>query len=301
MAKSKFPTQNITNTLCFFGSGLSTIVEGQRLGTVHIMEGTCSRLCFYLRNMNTDIYIYKYMYIFKYTKIYMCVYIYTCACTYAWACTCVSVFFVVWCRVMSCAARCSLLVVGWVVGWLGMVWCRVLLSTCRCRGGPCPWSFLLRMMSILQRARAERSMIVELDSTWNMLSSPFSKLCAWCRDTRRRFECTHGDVLSGHTTHHTPQPTTTTRPQHHTETETEKEDREKRQRQRVKRRRKRRRQDQRREKIHFQCGGAWPFFVDGVLFLVTPVCARDFCLLIKVKYDCSLISFSASWQVTSFF
>ena len=67
---------------------------------------------------------------------------------------CVFVFFVVWCRVMSCAAYCWLL-----VGWLGVVWCGVLLSTCRCRGGPCPWSFLLRVMSILQRARAERSMI----------------------------------------------------------------------------------------------------------------------------------------------
>ena len=39
-----------------------------------------------------------------------------------------------------------------------MVWCGVLLSTCRCRGGPCPWSFLLRLMSFLQRGRAERSM-----------------------------------------------------------------------------------------------------------------------------------------------
>ena len=88
------------------------------------------------------------------------------------------------------------------------------------------------------------------------------------------------------------------RPQHHTETETEKEDREKKQR---KRRRKRIRPDKRREKIHFQCGGAWPFFVDGVLFLVNPVCARDLCLLSSVKYDSSLISFSASWPVNSFF
>ena len=47
-----------------------------------------------------------------------------------------------------------------------------------------------------------------------------------------------------------------------------------------------------REKIHLQCGGAWPFLVDGVLGLVHPV---------SVKYDCSLISFSAPWQVNSFF
>ena len=50
--------------------------------------------------------------------------------------------------------------------------------------------------------------------------------------------------------------------------------------------------EERREKIHFQCGGAWPFFIDGVLFLVNSVCARDF--------DSSLISFSASWPVNSF-
>ena len=38
----------------------STIVEGQTLGTVHIMEGTCSRLRFFVRNMNTDMCIYTY-------------------------------------------------------------------------------------------------------------------------------------------------------------------------------------------------------------------------------------------------
>ena len=76
--------------------------------------------------------------------------------------------------------------------------------------------------------------------------------------------------------HNTPQPTTSSRPQHHTETETEKEDRERRQRQKEKRRRR------------------------EVLFLVNPVCARDLCLLNSVKYDSSLISFSASWQVNSF-
>ena len=37
-----------------------------------------------------------------------------------------------------------------------------------------------------------------------------------------------------------------------------------------------------------------------MLFLVFPVCARDLCSLNSVKYDCSLISFSASWQVNSF-
>ena len=37
-----------------------------------------------------------------------------------------------------------------------------------------------------------------------------------------------------------------------------------------------------------------------MLFLVNPVCARDLCLLNRVKYDSSLISLSASWQVNSF-
>ena len=36
-------------------------------------------------------------------------------------------------------------------------------------------------------------------------------------------------------------------------------------------------------------------------FWLTPFCARDLSLLNSVKCDCSLISFSASWQVDSFF
>ena len=140
-------------------------------------------------------------------------------------------------------------------------------------------------------------------------------VCAWCRlhtgtfrtYTRRRVEWTHGvfQRVTHHTPQHKTQHNTTTRPPHRTETETETDrDRERRQGQREKRRRKRRdktRQDKRREKIHFQCGGAWPFFVDGVLFLVNSVCARDFSLLNSVKYDSSLISFSAFWQVNSLF
>ena len=53
---------------------------------------------------------------------------------------------------------------------------------------------------------------------------------------------THGDI-GGHTApHHTT-------PRRHTKTPHTKE----------------RRQDKRREKIHFQCGGAWPFFVGEVI------------------------------------
>ena len=43
-----------------------------------------------------------------------------------------------------------------------------------------------------------------------------------------------------------------------------------------------------------------PFFTDGVLFLVNPICARDVSLQNRVKYGASLISFSASWPVNSF-
>ena len=43
-----------------------------------------------------------------------------------------------------------------------------------------------------------------------------------------------------------------------------------------------------------------PFFVHGVLCLVKLVNARFLSLRISVKYDSSLISFGASWQVNSF-
>ena len=57
----------------------STILEGQMLGTVHIMEGTCSRLGFFVRNIDffkyTYTYTYTYTYKYKYMYIYMCVYV----------------------------------------------------------------------------------------------------------------------------------------------------------------------------------------------------------------------------------
>ena len=141
-------------------------------------------------------------------------------------------------------------------------------------------------------------------------------MCAWCRYTRGRFERAHEDVWSGHTgfsachtphrhthqtanrredktqhttTHHN---NTTTTPHENRERETEKEDGD---------RKRREKREERREKIHFQCGGAWRFFVHGVLCLIKPVNDRVFSLLSRVKYDCSLISFSASWPVNSFF
>ena len=137
------------------GREYSTIVEGQRLGRHRHVH-------FHTQNM----YMYMYM--------YMCV---------------------LWCRVTSCVARRC---------WLGgLVWCGdvvvsncvlVVLSSCgepcrhaafSCRGrlvgvvfSSCCrrfivwWSlsegvFLFRMISILQRARAERSMIeLALFSKW---------------------------------------------------------------------------------------------------------------------------------------
>ena len=126
-------------------------------------------------------------------------------------------------------------------------------------------------------------------------------VCAWCWYTRRRVERTHGDVWSGHTgfsachtphtTHTTPQHKTQHTTTHHnnttttphenrdrqaeTERETEKEDGDTEEKRREKRR-------ERRGKIHFQCGGAWPFLVVVVLCLVHPV-KRDLRLLKKVK------------------
>ena len=136
-------------------------------------------------------------------------------------------------------------------------------------------------------------------------------MCAWCQHTLGRFERTHGDVLSGHTgffsvshttphrTHTTPQHKTQHTTTHHNNTTTAPHDSRERQRQRETET-DREREEKRREKIHFQCGGAWPFFVHGVLCLVKPVNARFLSLLNSVKYDSSLISFSAPWQVNSF-
>ena len=91
-------------------------------------------------------------------------------------------------------------------------------------------------------------------------------------------------------THHTPQQHDhhTTRRQTQRGTETVREDREE-----------DKTTEERREKINFQCGGAWPFFVDEALLLVHSVCARDLSLPDSVKHDSSLISFSASWKVNN--
>ena len=134
----------------------------------------------------------------------------------------------------------------------------------------------------------------------------FRHVCAWCRYTRGRVEWTHGFFSVSHTTHHTPHRTHTT-PQHKTQHTTthhnnttttphDNRDRERdRDRQRPREKRKEKREDS------FSVWWSWPFFVHGVLCLVKPVNVRFFSLLNSVKYDSSLISFSAPWQVNGFF
>ena len=119
-------------------------------------------------------------------------------------------------------------------------------------------------------------------------------VCAWCRYKRGRFERSHGDKLSGHmvfsrchtphTAHRTHANTHNATQQHNNTTTTPHRDRDRdRQRHKEDRDRERREdgrgerqekekteEDKRREKIHFQCGGAWPFFVGVVIFWLIP-------------------------------
>ena len=83
----------------------STIVEGQRLGTVHIMEGICSRLVFFV--------IYIYIYIYKYIQIHLHVHIH------------IQIHVPLHVRVRVCLCF-FLLLCGAVggVGW-GVMWCGV--------------------------------------------------------------------------------------------------------------------------------------------------------------------------------
>ena len=119
-------------------------------------------------------------------------------------------------------------------------------------------------------------------------------MCAWCRYTRRRSECTHGGVFepthgffprffsvphhtqthtmttNNHTTHNT------TRRQRQSETETERD--------------RARRQRQREEKREEEIQGRREKMKEKL----------KICFLNRVRYDCSLNSFSASWPVNSF-
>ena len=109
----------------------------------------------------------------------------------------------------------------------------------------------------------------------------------------------HGVFSVSHTTHTTPQPTTTTRPPHHTETDTERE-------RDIERRGDGREEDkrveERREKREdpFSVWWCMDVFCWCSDFPVNSVCARDFSLLNSVKYN-SFLDFSAPWPVNSFF
>ena len=102
----------------------------------------------------------------------------------------------------------------------------------------------------------------------------FQHMCALCRHTRGRFQ-----RVTPHHTPHTPQHKT----QHHDT------------RHNTTRGRKRRRQDksrEKREKIHFQCGGAWPFFIGVVIFRLIPFAEQC-----QVKF---IFDFSALWPRINF-
>ena len=91
----------------------------------------------------------------------------------------------------------------------------------------------------------------------------------WTHGPPQRFTPHHNTAHTTQTTHHTTTQDTTPHGdrQRQTETETEGEEgtneKTTRQEQREERRVKR-------EKIHFQCGGAWPFFIGVVIFRLIP-------------------------------
>ena len=90
------------------------------------------------------------------------------------------------------------------------------------------------------------------------------------------FSVSHTTHTTHHTTTHHNNTTTTPHRDRHRERDIERRGDEREEDKRI---------EERREKIHFQCGGAWPFLVGVVIYLVNPVCARDLSLPYSVKYD----------------
>ena len=81
---------------------LSTIVEGQTLGTVHIMEGTCSRLRFFFREKYEHRHVHIHIRIHNYVHIHSFI---KNTCTKTSAITRLSGWLcggVVWCGVVRC-------------------------------------------------------------------------------------------------------------------------------------------------------------------------------------------------------
>ena len=104
-------------------------------------------------------------------------------------------------------------------------------------------------------------------------------VCAWCRYTRGRVDWTHGffqRVTHRTHTHTTPQHKTQHTTTHTNNTTTTLHENRDRQRQRERETEKEDGDRKSREERKRQCGGAWPFLVDGVLCLVNPVNDRVF-------------------------
>ena len=102
------------------------------------------------------------------------------------------------------------------------------------------------------------------------------------------------------TTHHTTTQDTTPHGDRQRQTETDTEGEEETKEKTTRQEQREEREEWREREIHFQCGGAWPFFDWCSDFLVNSVCARDLSLLNSVKYDSSAISFSVLCPVNSF-
>ena len=84
----------------------STIVEGQRLGTVHIMEGTCSGLRFF----RECIYIHIHIHVHVHMHVHIQIHVHIHVLIHVRVRVCLCFFF------LLCGA------VGGVV-WSGVVWC----------------------------------------------------------------------------------------------------------------------------------------------------------------------------------
>ena len=220
-------------------------------------------------------------------------------------CMCVSLCLFVWCRVTSCVARrCSLcFVCRFVTGRLLSVVLRYVVFCCLCScvllllrafGGY--WSVCvcrIRCPCAVLLAGCLRDQVVFSLSSSSPLRPSHASMCPLKTSTCVRFGRTHGDVFEWTkggfrrvTPHTKPQDTPQDRTQHKTpQTPHEDRDRETERERRQRKTREDKRREEGRETIHFQCGGAWPFSVDGVLCLVNSVNERDLSLLNSVKYD----------------
>ena len=121
------------------------------------------------------------------------------------------------CDVAMCVAMCVAVLlfcvfvcvcVVWLVGvvvWLVGVRCVLCVVVCRCVC--CVWCVCGRGVAcVVWHAENPRVSIQNASvyiqkrpRVYRQHAHTFFNMCAWCRHTRRRFECTHGGVLDGHT------------------------------------------------------------------------------------------------------